>query len=251
MIVAHGPRLIFIKTRKTAGSSVEAALRPLLGPDDICTPIPKLDRQGQAPAGMPPPRNYAHGPLRGRVQALLGKPGKKLLGLDAQRFHAHTPAAEMRRKLGRATWDTYLKVTILRDPYDMLVSLYAHERQMGRIPDALDFAGFVRGDLVRPRNVEIAGIDGRLAADVVLRYERLAADLAALDDRLGLGGALLANFERQRINSGIRSGGALGDWYDAPLRRVVAQRWADEFALFGYDPDGQSARADATAAQNT
>lgn len=37
MIVSHLHRFIFIKTRRTAGSSVEAALSPFLGPLDIVT----------------------------------------------------------------------------------------------------------------------------------------------------------------------------------------------------------------------
>jgi hypothetical protein len=37
MIVSHKHRFIFIKTRRTAGSSIEAALYPYLGGTDICT----------------------------------------------------------------------------------------------------------------------------------------------------------------------------------------------------------------------
>jgi hypothetical protein len=39
MIVSHRHRFIFIKTHKTAGSSMEMALAPLCGPDDIVTPM--------------------------------------------------------------------------------------------------------------------------------------------------------------------------------------------------------------------
>jgi len=37
MIVSHKYKFIFVKTRKTAGSSIEKYLFPYLGPDDICT----------------------------------------------------------------------------------------------------------------------------------------------------------------------------------------------------------------------
>ena len=37
MIISHTHKFIFIKTRKTAGSSVEHILSKRLGPDDICT----------------------------------------------------------------------------------------------------------------------------------------------------------------------------------------------------------------------
>ena len=37
MIISHKHKFIFIKTRKTAGSSIEHFLSKYLGPDDICT----------------------------------------------------------------------------------------------------------------------------------------------------------------------------------------------------------------------
>jgi len=40
MIISHRHRYIFIKTRKTAGASVELALVQSCGPDDIMTLTP-------------------------------------------------------------------------------------------------------------------------------------------------------------------------------------------------------------------
>ena len=39
MIVSHKNRFIFLKTRKTAGSSIEIALSKHCGPEDIITKI--------------------------------------------------------------------------------------------------------------------------------------------------------------------------------------------------------------------
>ena len=38
MIASFSCRFIFLKTRKTAGTSVELALSPACGPEDIVTP---------------------------------------------------------------------------------------------------------------------------------------------------------------------------------------------------------------------
>ena len=54
MLVSHKHRFIFVKTRKTGGTSVELALAPHCGPDDIITP---LKEYGSETAGISP-RNY-------------------------------------------------------------------------------------------------------------------------------------------------------------------------------------------------
>ncbi len=43
MIVSHKHKFIFIKTRKTAGTSVEIALSKICGKNDILTPISPKD----------------------------------------------------------------------------------------------------------------------------------------------------------------------------------------------------------------
>ena len=44
MIVSYLHNFIFIKTKKTAGSAIEMALAPLCGPDDIITPLHRVER---------------------------------------------------------------------------------------------------------------------------------------------------------------------------------------------------------------
>ena len=43
MIVSHEHRFIFLKTKKTAGTSLELALSQLCGPDDVITPVAETD----------------------------------------------------------------------------------------------------------------------------------------------------------------------------------------------------------------
>jgi hypothetical protein len=53
MIVSHKHRFIFLKTKKTAGTSIELALSALCGRDDIITPLAQPEdeplRLGHAP----------------------------------------------------------------------------------------------------------------------------------------------------------------------------------------------------------
>lgn len=58
MIISHKYRYIFLKTNKTAGTSVEIALSRFCGPDDIITPITPEDEEIRRELGYPGPQNY-------------------------------------------------------------------------------------------------------------------------------------------------------------------------------------------------
>ena len=52
MIISHEHRFIFLKTKKTAGTAIEAALSQLCGPECVVTPYreeSEQDRKGLAP----------------------------------------------------------------------------------------------------------------------------------------------------------------------------------------------------------
>ena len=64
MIISHEHKFIFLKTRKTAGTSVELALRQLCGPDDIIAPIGNAEERRQQSLhyqGRPPQNWRVHG----------------------------------------------------------------------------------------------------------------------------------------------------------------------------------------------
>ena len=48
MIVSHTHKFIFLKTKKTAGTSIELALSELCGPDDVITPLTEIDEAQRA-----------------------------------------------------------------------------------------------------------------------------------------------------------------------------------------------------------
>ena len=64
MIVSHRHRFIFIKTRKTASTSIEIALSQFCGPEDIITPIHPDDEAIRRSLGYPGPQNFLMQPGR-------------------------------------------------------------------------------------------------------------------------------------------------------------------------------------------
>jgi len=94
MIVSHKYKFIFIKTRKTAGTSIEVDLNRMLGPEDIATPIfPVI--QGHTP------QNYEF---------------KKYFGVVNRKFKNHMSASDVRKLLGDEIWKEYFVFCVEREP---------------------------------------------------------------------------------------------------------------------------------------
>src|SRR5258706_13533067 len=58
MIISHVYKFIFIKTNKTAGTSIEIALSRFCGDDDVITPISQEDEAIRRSLGYRGPQNY-------------------------------------------------------------------------------------------------------------------------------------------------------------------------------------------------
>jgi len=201
VIVSHRHRFVFVKTRRTGGSSVEAALAPHLGPEDAIT--------GSARDGTPR-RNCPDG--------LTGHVGRRRI-----------------RRLFGATVEDYLWFCVERNSYAKAASDWRWHRHVLRDTD-LDPAAFVlaRRPSDWPRYTE----DGRPAA-TVLRFEGLGGAFASVCADLGLPPLALPHLKRTAAPASARTGltGLGGFREPAPRRRfaaAVAEVFANEIAHFGY-----------------
>jgi len=214
VIVSHAHRFVFLKTRKTAGTSVEIALSTVCGPDDVITPVTDADERLRAECGGRPPQHHESPPL-------------------PRRAFNHMPASMVRQLIGREAWDDYYTFSIERNPWDAVVSLY-HWRHRDD-PDPPPFDRFVEGPVVAElaiKNSRGYRINGRLAVDRVLRYESLADELAEVWTHLGLPGQP----HLPRAKSGTRpSGATYASHYDEASRARVAELFAGAIADFGYE----------------
>ena len=98
MIASHAHRFVFIKTRKTAGTSLEIALSRHCGPDDIVTRISPADEELRAAAGGAGPQNDETSPSS----------------------YAHMGARRVIDVIGRETWDDYFTFAVERNPFDVV-----------------------------------------------------------------------------------------------------------------------------------
>jgi hypothetical protein len=228
MIVSHKHRFIFLKTAKTAGSSIEAALRPQCGPDDILTYLkPAIMLDGRTAFSQNEKRGlgklgiYVPGGLARHVPQIAG-------------FYPHMPGRQVRAMIGRDVWDAYYKFSVERNPWDRQVSLFYFRHR--RSDPKLEFEDYLTSwdswlHSTRLENWEIYTIGGRIAVDRVLRFETIDDDFADLCRQLGIDCPALPHANRgpDRERNDYR------DYYTARSRDIVARWYRNEIDAFGYE----------------
>ena len=229
MIISHRHKFIFLKTTKTAGTSIEIALSKFCGPEDIITPITKEDEKIRRELGYPGPQNYLASPWKygpKDIAALLLKKRKK------RAFYNHIPATAVRPQVSKEVWDGYFKFCVERNPWDRAVSFYYWKnRAEPRIPFS-EWAASNAPVILKKSGFGVYTIDGTVVVDKVCRFEALAEELESVRLRLGIPEPL----ELPRAKSRFRKDHATyhGNYSD-PEKARIAEIFSDEIRLFGYE----------------
>ena len=229
MLICHRHRFIFLKTQKTAGTAVEIALRQLMGPGDVITPISREDERLSRQLGRPGPRGF-RAPLReygGRdIGRLVGRLRLK------KRFYNHIPAAAVRALVPEAIWQGYRKISIERNPFDKAISSYYWRTR--KLPQPPSLSEWLQHCPVSEiSNWEVYTIENALITDVMLRHEQLEQDLQTLSRTLGLERPL--ELPRQRPKGQVRRDRR--PWQevlDAAGEARIRQVCGREIAALGY-----------------
>lgn len=214
MIVSHKYRFIFLRTEKTASSSLQATLQRVLDDDDL-----QADMRRPRWAKFSP---IHHGALKRHLPQWFG-------------LHTHATARQARDVLGRKIFDSYYKFAVERNPWDRQVSLYAH-RQWKKGKPADQFDRDMRSPIyrntqyVRLNNWSIYAIGKDIVADRIISYERLEEGIDELVATLGL--PTLGNMPRLRRYTAVRP--HYSACYTDFTRDLVAQWYAKEIDALGY-----------------
>jgi hypothetical protein len=231
MIISHEHKFIFLKTKKTAGTAIEAALSELCGPLDVITPYreeSEADRKGL------PPQNYRieHPlkPKRPLWRKLLGRPERYYH--PSVGYYEHMPASRVRDYVGEEVWRSYFKFAFDRNPWDRQVSWYLYKTKSKRARPSFErFMQDRRRAFVT--NYAQYTIDGALAVDFVGRYERLEEDLNAA---LAKAGDSSCNVKVPHTNVTPNKDEARDyrSYYSPDTRELVADWYQPEITLLGY-----------------
>ena len=238
-IISHTHGFIFLKTRKTAGSSIEIALAQYCAHGDTIVTAEDaveygMDRKvnqvvenSERTLGQ----HAAFGALylKSVLKGNRAKRKRKLADHAYSRYGGkaikqHMRAADMREAVGEEVWSRYFTFCFERNPWDRLVSFYHwRTKSMNSPPEFKDFAMAAlfgppeRQSALKAKyfsNRPFYLSDGELCVDFVGRYEDLEADLARAAERLGLSwDGSLPDAKR-----GIRPAGRnYREYYDAEL----------------------------------
>jgi hypothetical protein len=214
VILSHFRRFIFLRTVKTAGTSVEIALSKFCGPQDILTELAAEDEAIRRRLGYRGPQNVE--------QANPAVPGYA-------QYSQHAPAWVIQR-LHPAEWRDYFKFTIVRNPWDVAASAYYWlNRDAVKRPTFGEFLS--SGDFPRYASQlhRFFAIDGKVAMDHVCRFERLAEDLEKVWARL----ALPLPLDLPRAKVGVREK-HYRDLMTSDEAAIVARLFRFEIETFGY-----------------
>ncbi len=184
MIVSHAHKFIFVKTRKTSGTSMEISLSQVCGPDDIVTPVSFQDELVRLDLGGRLPQNYG-GRGEARYRDMIRARKLKLLRARRRgRFYNHMPAIAIREQVGDDVWRDYFTFSIERHPYEKVVShVYFHardkrhwsfERELDRV---LKKGYYISYPIYSDGETPIV--------DFLVNFERMQEDLAMLSEKLG------------------------------------------------------------------
>ena len=197
MLISHTHRFIFIKTVKTAGTSVEAFFEPL------CAPFGHVVQH--------------HTPTLISPQGVVGRRGPARSEPD-QGFYNHMSAAELRHRF--PSFDLYRRFSVVRNPYDRAVSWFHFCGQRSGGAEGLNLADaqalLAAGQTARlrtlfedflesvgvPDDQSLLAIDGKLAVERWLRFEELVGDISLLahDWQIPLpAGGVEANLPRFKV----------------------------------------------------
>lgn len=166
----------------------------------------------------------------------------------SQIFDDHIPAKQMKDILGKPVWDRIFTFTIVRNPWDRVLSMYHYRKKKNNIPGEwtfydyvcalgeahidssyFEFEGFRLGSADY-----ILGENGEIIVDFIAKYENRSHDLKVIASRLGLnklGELHIQNAKPEELH--------YSTFYNSETQEIIRRLYSKDISLFGYEFDDQ------------
>jgi len=242
-IISFEHKFIFIKTRKVAGTSVEACLRTVTGPDDIIACVTPRDEFYSASEGHFS-KNYARHKADEEhyTELVLEQKFEEAIQLSRnmkKNYASHMTARTVRRKLGRRDYSDFYKFAIERHPHSWLISLAAYENRAYNAGVASVMSveqirqnirdRLARSDFAASMNYRFYTISDKLAVNRLISYESLEQELEDVLEDIGVDSRL--TLPRMKENSQHNS---TEEIITPEIEALIAEKCQKVFELMRY-----------------
>ncbi len=151
----------------------------------------------------------------------------------------HLGADKIRELIGPNLFYNYLKIAIIRNPYQKAISWYFWKKRREKLSEIKeDFEEFIASSCRQKRirsnpflDYYQIHIDGKSIADFIIRYEHLNEDIKKLEEKIACPG-LLETFLSLNAKGGIRPK-KTASLYDVYSKYPKAKTMIDE-VYYGY-----------------
>ena len=189
MIINHKYKFIFIKSFKTAGTSLEIALSKFCSGKDIITNIVSEDENLRKKLKYTSPQNNT--------------------GMEE-----HMSASEIKNKVKSDIFEKYFKFVVVRNPFDQILSaFYWHNESkknekkfvfLKKKPLRFDEFFERKAKHIFQDEIDRYTENGKVLIDKFIRYENLKKDLSELSDLINLPENLYDVFKNIKAKSNIK-----------------------------------------------
>jgi len=234
MLISHRKKFIFTKTAKTAGTSVEVYF------EKYCLPEGEWE--------------FAHS--RESYVGDSGVVGFRGSDVNGQLWYNHMSSKQIKAQIGDEIWNGYFKFTIVRNPFDKMLSKFYMEKRFfeknkdekqgflkrllsaqrknfmldKKLSDIEKFRIWVKSSRFIDRDKYM--IDDKVCVDFFIKYEELEVGMKQVCERLGV------EFNEQEIPQ-LKKGQrqtefSIAEFYDDKSKAIVEKLYKFELDYFNY-----------------
>ncbi len=243
MIISHKYKFIFVKTAKTAGTSIEVFLDEYCGDDDILTPFafPEPGHRPRNYRGFFNPISAIKDDIQSGMFSLKNTKDILVDFFQLKKFHHHIPARVIKGRIPEEIWKGYYKFTVVRNPWEKIISGWfyykKHYKENCPLDEYLSFcekriSKNVRGTGICPYNIfnYTDPKTGEILVDEIIRYENLNDEFIQILEEIGINSKKGLSVHAKK---GYRKKD-YKDFYSKEQKEYVATLFKKEIELLGY-----------------